>query len=303
MIMIKQIGEFYSNSLNDVLKVTGIITIHYLKYGKKFSFPVEEHDFWELVFIDSGEAVVTAGNTDIKLKQSQIVFHKPLLPHTIRTENKFCNSVICAFEASGRMMNFFEDKVFTLNQHEKNLLQQVVLEGKQSYKDKLNLVHQKRMQKREDAPFGAEQLIKNNLELLLISIVRKNAEQHSAKKLELDGTSAHGEQIVKSITNILQSKVHSSVNLDDIAKELYFSKTYIKSVFKKYTGSSIIQFYNRLKIDEAKRLISLKQYTYTEISAQLGFSSVHYFTRLFKSVTDMTPSEYQKSIKADNVLD
>lgn len=299
----KNVDEFFCNQLHDVLKVNGIFTIHYFKYGKNFNFPEESHNFWELVFIDSGEAIAISNKNKFKLTQSQVIFHKPNVSHTILTEDKFCNSVILSFEASGRMMSFFEDKIFTLTPYEKDLLQKVVFEGKKSFKGKLNLVNQKKMEKREDAPFGTEQIIKNNIELLLISIVRNNAEQKTSKKLDFASVSSHGEQIVKRILEILEARVHTTVNLDEIAKDLYFSKTYVKSVFKKYVGTSIIQYFNRLKIDEAKRLISLNEFSYTEIAAKLGFSSVHYFTRLFKSLTDMTPSEYQKSIKADNVLD
>ena len=57
-----------------------------------------------------------------------------------------------------------------------------------------------------------------------------------------------------------------------------------------------------MKIDEAKKLISMKKYSVTEITSMLGFTSVHYFSRLFKQITDMTPTEYARSIKADNVL-
>ena len=67
-------------------------------------------------------------------------------------------------------------------------------------------------------------------------------------------------------------------------------------------GISIIQYYILLKIEESKKLISQRKYTYTEIANIMGFNSVHYFSRLFKAHTDMTPSEYAKSIKADNVL-
>ena len=104
------------------------------------------------------------------------------------------------------------------------------------------------------------------------------------------------------IIEILKKRVASSISLDEISSELFFSKTYIKNVFKKHVGTRIIKYYNELKIDEAKKLISLKKYSITEIKTMLGFSSVHYFSRLFKKITDMTPSEYQRSIKADNVL-
>ena len=102
----KNVDEFFCNQLHDVLKVNGIFTIHYFKYGKNFNFPEESHNFWELVFIDSGEAIAISNKNKFKLTQSQVIFHKPNVSHTILTEDKFCNSVILSFEASGRSCFF-----------------------------------------------------------------------------------------------------------------------------------------------------------------------------------------------------
>ena len=296
--------EYYGTHLKDCIRINELYTVHYFEYSKNYKFYGESHDFWEFVYMDKGEVIVTADDRDFALSGGQIFFHKPNQWHNLRANGEIApNIAIVSFSCTSPEMSFFEDKIFTLTPYEKELLQKVVFEGKKSFKGKLNLVNQKKMEKREDAPFGTEQIIKNNIELLLISIVRNNAEQKTTKKLDFASVSSHGEQIVKRILEILEARVHTTVNLDEIAKDLYFSKTYVKSVFKKYVGTSIIQYFNRLKIDEAKRLISLNEFSYTEIAAKLGFSSVHYFTRLFKSLTDMTPSEYQKSIKADNVLD
>jgi YesN/AraC family two-component response regulator len=49
-----------------------------------------------------------------------------------------------------------------------------------------------------------------------------------------------------------------------------------------------------LKIKEAKRLIREGQMNFTEISEFLGFSSIHYFSKLFKKPTGKSPSEYAK---------
>ncbi len=293
---------YFRNQLHDVIKVSAIYTIHYFRYGKNFRYPMESHNFWELVFIDNGEATIHVEDKTFTLRQGEVCFHKPNIGHTISTSDNFANSVIISFEASGRMMNFFENKTFVLTQNEKDVLASLVLEGKNSYSGRLDDADQTKMVKRVDAPFGGEQLIKNSIELLLISIVRNNFQNKSIKHTDNTSVSVHAEQIVEKIIEILNSRVTTSVDLESISKELYFSKTYIKAVFKKYTGTSIIKYYNKLKIDEAKRLISLKEHTLTEITYMLGFKSVHYFSRLFKMVTDMTPSEYAKSIKVDNVL-
>ena len=53
-----------------------------------------------------------------------------------------------------------------------------------------------------------------------------------------------------------------------------------------------------MKIEFAKQLIREDQMNFTQISDFLGYSSIHYFSRQFKKITGMTPSEYSSSIKA-----
>ena len=53
-----------------------------------------------------------------------------------------------------------------------------------------------------------------------------------------------------------------------------------------------------LKINAAKELIRTNRMNFTQIAEHLGYASIHYFSRQFKKVTGMTPSEYASSIKA-----
>ncbi len=53
-----------------------------------------------------------------------------------------------------------------------------------------------------------------------------------------------------------------------------------------------------MKIDFARQLIRDNDMNFTQISDFLGYSSIHYFSRQFKKITGMTPTEYATSIKA-----
>jgi AraC-like DNA-binding protein len=75
------------------------------------------------------------------------------------------------------------------------------------------------------------------------------------------------------------------------------SKTVLKDVFKNNTGQTVMEFFSYLKMEQAKLLIREGTYNFTEISALLGFSTVHVFSKAFKRSVDMTPSEYAKSVK------
>lgn len=296
-------NEYQLLNLKKTLSVDKICTIHYFKYCKQFKFTGEKHNFWEIVYIDSGEVSVIADDKAFNLKQGEAIFHKPNEYHNIFTADKFANSAIISFECTSRAMSFFKDKIIKFSDSEKELLNKIIIEGSKNFEEKLNELYLMKMTKKTDAPFGGEQLIKNYIELLLISLIRNNTTIENKDRISESIRSKHSNEIVEKIITILKENIYSEINLTMIANELFFSKTYLKNLFSKQTGTSIIQYYIDLKIDEAKKLISQSKYSFTEISLMLNFNSVHYFSRLFKMHTGMSPSEYAKSIKVDNLLD
>lgn len=58
-----------------------------------------------------------------------------------------------------------------------------------------------------------------------------------------------------------------------------------------------MEYFGAMKIEAAQRMIREGACNFTEIAALLGYSSIHYFSRHFKKVTGMTPSEYASSVK------
>ena len=62
-------SEYKKSPLKPTIKVTGIYTVHYFKYGRNFRFKGEKHDFWEMVFIDSGNAKIIADEKELILKK------------------------------------------------------------------------------------------------------------------------------------------------------------------------------------------------------------------------------------------
>lgn len=289
---------YIKTPLSSAINVKAVYTVHYFKYGQKFDFEGEKHDFWEFVYLDSGKAHITAGDKEFELTQGEAYFHKPNEYHSIRTDNRFANSVILSFECHSPSMRSFEDMRTSLSEAEKDILSKIVRESSVCFTDKLNDVYLTKMHKADDRPFGGEQLIKMYIEQLLISIYRN----HTAIADKTRHNPKNAGELTDRIKEMLKENVYSTVTLSDISSVLFFSKTYIKTIFKKNTGMTVMQYFTALKTDEAKKLISCDKYTFTEIAYKLGYSSLHYFSRQFKKTTNMTLTEYARSIKVDNVL-
>lgn len=87
---------------------------------------------------------------------------------------------------------------------------------------------------------------------------------------------------------------HSSVRLDDIAREFNYSKSYISHIFKKASGHSLRSFCNILKIEDAKELLQNTDYSVTDIANAAGFSDFSYFIKVFRQQTEKTPLQWRK---------
>ena len=92
--------------------------------------------------------------------------------------------------------------------------------------------------------------------------------------------------------------ISGNLTLDQICRECNICKANLQTVFMKETGMSIIEYYNSLKIQEARKSIREGHGTITTIAYSLGYNSVHYFSRQFKQFAKMSPVEYSRSIKS-----
>ena len=90
--------NYQGNVLHSPLTVTQLVSLHYFSFGKNYDFSGESHDFWELVFVDSGEITVTDGNNTHILMQGQIFLHHPGVFHNITANNRYSNVAVVGFK-------------------------------------------------------------------------------------------------------------------------------------------------------------------------------------------------------------
>ena len=173
----------------------------------------------------------------------------------------------------------------------------IIKEGKKAYINNLNKPY-KKLIKKENMSFGAEQLIKLYLEMFFIHIVRSDALATNKERLSFGTKERMEEDIINNIIEYLKENIYINLSFDEICIRFSMGKTHLKTAFKKATNQGVVTYFRILKIEEAKRMIREGKYNFTEIAEKLGYDSVHYFSRCFKKCTDMTPSQYASSVKA-----
>ena len=296
--MRKGVDKFIKYELEPVLTIGRIVTIFYMELSKDFHYNGEKHDFWEMVYIDKGEMVCTADTEQFILRSGEVTFHKPNEFHNLSGDGRTAPNVsILTFECESPIMQHFAGRILKLNADEKRLLSMVFSEGLSCFRleDPHNPLLQK-LQRLEDVPFGAEQMIGNLLEIFLIRLYRHRDSLSSASRqsVHIDGVAVSME--VKEILDVLQSHIYSRLTLADIAKTVGKSQSTVKNLFGRFQSGGIMRYYNGLKIREAKRLIRENRYTLAQIAEALCYDSAQYFSKCFRDGVGMTPREYKNSI-------
>ncbi len=98
------------------------------------------------------------------------------------------------------------------------------------------------------------------------------------------------EKAVKYVTLHKNDQITS----EDMCKELYCSRTYLSAQFNKYTGMSIREYINKLRVEDAKLLLKNSSLSITEIALSVGYSDSNYFSNVFKKITKTSPIKYRK---------
>ena len=87
------------------------------------------------------------------------------------------------------------------------------------------------------------------------------------------------------------------MSVESICHDNLIGRSQLQKLFRERYGCGVIEFFSRMKIDLAKKLIQKNEMNFTQISEFLGYSSIHYFSRQFKKLAGMTPTEYATSIR------
>jgi AraC-like DNA-binding protein len=282
--------EYFKTLLTCPLTVDGIYTVHYFEYTKDFAYSGEMHNFWELVYADKKNLLITAGAKEVELEAGQIYIHKPNEFHNIRCDGKrAANSVIISFDCDSPELFSVAGQVLTADEEERRYIGNVVKEASSAFSTRLSDPYISVMKKAEGGEFCCEQLIRLNIEMLLISLIRsnKNKKPPAIKK---------NSTILAEITDYLSENVENKVTFQDVVKKFNLSPSVLKKIFREQVGCGVMDYFTRLKIDRAKEMIREEKYNFTEISERLEFNNSQYFTTVFKRVSGMTPSEYAKSV-------
>lgn len=283
--------RYYNYQLKKTLTIKDFKTVEYLHLQKGYRYPEETHDFYEIVYVESGFMACDTAGQQALLSAGDLFLIPPGRPHSYRVDNQSeAVAFIVCFQCNSAFLDIIEGRS-ALEEYEKALVAKMFAEAKQVF----TFPFRKKITVLEKPAFGAQQLVGNTLEELLIRLIRGRAEKGEGVKF-VTGSEELEQHIISDISAALEENLYAKITLSDLEKRLFYSKTYLNSLFKKHRGNTIIHFYIDMKIKEAVKLLE-QQMPVAKIAELLCFESPNYFSKVFKKHTGFTPAEYRKSAK------
>ncbi|MFR3727764.1 helix-turn-helix domain-containing protein [Lacrimispora sp.] len=102
-------------------------------------------------------------------------------------------------------------------------------------------------------------------------------------------------ELTMKAQEILHETFPRKFDLSSISNRLFVNKSYLCRVFKKETGKTLLQYYNEIRCEHARRLLIHSKLGLAYIAIQVGFCNLSQFCCVFKKVVGTTPCEYRKS--------
>ncbi len=106
---------------------------------------------------------------------------------------------------------------------------------------------------------------------------------------------------VRTVADYISINYNLNIHLEQLAKICFLNPEYLSKLFKKETGTSLVDYINFIRIQRAKDLLTITDEDIINISLWVGYNSTSYFCRIFKRSTGLSPSSFREKYKKANL--
>lgn len=126
---------------------------------------------------------------------------------------------------------------------------------------------------------------------LLITIFRL----YKKKNVLSDKLESHRQEIINKVIRYMKDNYTQELKLEDLSTIAFLSPNYFSKLFKECTSMTVSEYMQRIRIDQASRLLKTTENKIIDIAYQVGYKDIKHFNLIFKRINGKTPSEYRKT--------
>lgn len=249
---------------------------------KGWSGQFHSHPFWELIFFNSGEGEMKLKTASQPVKRGDILLIPPLEPHQfVNTGRDRVENLYIGFG--------FEIQALGSDDANRAPLLKLGPEGEVLANKLRQLVESFKTAKSGLRAYQDQALI---FEVIykLMDFIQNNPELSRDLSVDKNGI------IAERARRYLESNVHRTISVEDVAAKFFLSPHYFAKKFKAEAGCGIKEYHNRARMTKAVELLKDPLLSISEVAGKLGFNNVNYFTNKFREFYNLSPTEQRRRL-------
>ncbi len=264
---------------------------------------LEKYNFSQIIFAAEGEGVYYTEDATYAIRPGTMFYRPADRTSQYYMVGERVHLTVISFVCASPAAMVFAGEPIALGEEEQDALLDLIRTASRVCEPIREGEPLRGMRYRSETPGVVLDFIRSSLERFLcmvycrlrgIGFLCDETEKVSAK---LDASS-----LSERIKGYLREHLSEPLTVAQICAHFGMSQTGLMRKFRRECGSGLMEYFNDLKISEAKHLIAKTSQSFNEIADALGFSSPNYFSKVFKAKVGMTPTEYSKFVSKRRAL-
>lgn len=274
--------------VEEQIRITAMYSMFDRHFESGYNFAGEAHDFWECVYVWSGEITESADERIYNLGSGELIFHKPMEFHkqSIRGA-RGADALIFSFSAQGPLTEWMRDKVFSLSEDQKRIVRTL-----QNYMQNLSMENgtdRDGYWRRYLGPFEKNVFYAQMVTTYLYQLFLSLADEGEIAPV----SSAPDAAVFRKAIRFLKANLYGQPTVPEVARFCNVSEASLKRVFDKYAGIGVHKYLLKMKIKSAMEMLQDGE-SVSEVAEKLGFNSQSYFSKAFRRETEKMPSRFRE---------
>jgi AraC-like DNA-binding protein len=249
------------------------------RYGGDWHSVPHTHDHTELFYIVSGQGQFLIQDQLYPVNTNNLVIINPNVSHTEMSLNaQPLEYIVLGIEGVGLASDKTSNGQFSILDH----YESVEISG--CLRNILREMEQKNT--------GYEDVCQAYMEILLIRLMR-----NTSLAVADEAQTFVGNQQCAMVRRYIDLHFKEPLTLDQLADEAHMNKYYLAHAFKREYGISPINYMIFRRIEESKYLLAETDLSMSQIARMLGFSSLSYFSQVFRRTQSLSPKEYRQNTR------
>lgn len=271
------LGKDQSFTIRGMAKLLNVASS---RYGGDWHSVPHTHNHTELFYIVSGKGQFLIQEQVFPVDVNNLVIINPNVPHTEDSLNaQPLEYIVLGIEGIELATSENSNGRFCILDHFESV------EVSSCLRNILREMEQKNT--------GYEDICQAYMEILIIRLMRNTAMTVQAEPQVISGN-----RQCANVKRYIDLHFKESLTLEQLSEEAHMNKYYLSHVFKREYGVSPINYMISRRIDESKYLLTETDLSLSHIAQLLGFSSLSYFSQVFRKTQGISPMEFRQGSKS-----